>query len=171
MTINRRFLLKLLAALGVMLAQRVTLAEQLKQTPSRDSLRALGPLVDTLLPEDSTPAATQLGVDKALIDKARANRKFAEFLTGGCAWLDKAARERGADDFAGLDQAAREAVVTTAEQSSARSFPGAFFRMIRHHAFRHYYAQPASWRGLGYAGPPQPRGFPDHAQAPQAPES
>jgi hypothetical protein len=171
MTVTRRFLLKLFAALGVMLAQRISLAEQIERNSRVASLRALGPLVDTLLPEDTTPSATQLGVDRALIDQALADPKLAGLLIGGCAWLDKAARERGAEEFAGLDQTAREAVLTAAEQSPKRSLPEAFFGVIRHHAFRHYYAKPASWRGLGFAGPPQHRGFPDHAKSPQAPAS
>ena len=160
MKLTRRFLLKLLAAVGVMLAPGVTLAEEKEQYTRTVSLRALGPFVDTLIPEDTTPGATQLGVDVVLISQAGTDSNMAMLLVAGCDWLDRTAREQGVDEFAELNLTARETVVRAAEQSPPQALPRAFFDTIRRHAFRHYYAQPASWRGLGFSGPPQPRGSP-----------
>lgn len=171
MRLTRRFLLKLFAALGVMLVPRITLAEK-KETYSRTvSLRALGPFVDTLIPEDTTPSASQLDVDRALIGMARTDSKIAVLLVAGCDWLDNTARKQGKKEFIDLDQTAREEVLKAAEQSPRNNLSKIFFDTIRHHAFRHYYAQPASWQGLGYSGPPQHRGFPDHAEPPKSPAS
>jgi hypothetical protein len=168
MRLTRRFLLKLFAALGVMFAPKITLADK-KKTYSRSiSLRALSPFVDTLIPEDTTPSASQLGVDRALIDMARTDSNIAVLLVAGCEWLDKAAQDLGKKEFTELDQAARDEVVRVAEDSPRRNLSRMFFDTIRHHAFRHYYAQPASWQGLGYSGPPQPRGFPDHVAPPKS---
>lgn len=170
MKLTRRCLLKLLAVLGVM-PPLVTHAEEQGQYSRTVSLRALGPFVDTLIPEDITPCATRLGVAGALINTARTDSNIAMLLAAGCDWLDRTAREQGMDEFAQLDQTARETVVRTAEQSPPHSLPSAFFKTIRHHTFRHYYAQPASWHGLGFSGPPQPRGFPEYAQPPKSPAS
>jgi hypothetical protein len=159
----------MLIALSTVLPAGVLLAAPLEKPKRRISVRALGPYLDTLLPEDATPSATQLGVDKAVIARARKNRRFARVIALGCAWLDKQATDLGAEEFAALDEAAREAVVTTAEQSPRRSLPRLFFTTTRRFAFSHYYAQPASWKGLGYSGPPQPIGFPDHARPPSVP--
>jgi hypothetical protein len=169
MALTRRVLLKLFALLGVMSASGALPAEKHEQSSRAVSLRALGPFVDTLIPEDATPSATQLGVDRALIDQARTDSNIAMLLVAGCDWLDKVAREQDMEEFSELDQAAREEVLRTSEQSPMQSLPGVFFNSIRQHAFRHYYAQTESWHGLGFSGPPQYRGFPDHAEPPKSP--
>lgn len=132
----------------------------------RPSLKALGPFLDTLLPEDSTPSATQLGTHSALMEQAHQRRDVARLLELGCGWLDTEARERGATDFAELDEAGREAIVTVAERSPSYSVARAFFNFTQSEAFRYYYAQPAAWSGLGFSGPPQPMGFLDFAKPP-----
>ena len=165
--LSRRGFLRLLLALSALLPARLLLAAPVDKATRRISVRALGPYLDTLIPEDSTPSATQLGVDKALIDLARKRPQVARLIGLGCAWLDAQASERGAEGFAALDAAGREAVVALAEQSPARSLPRAFFELTQRQAFSHYYAQPAAWNGLGFAGPPQPMGFLDFAEPPK----
>jgi len=167
--LSRRGFLRLLLALSAFLPARLLLAAPVEQATRRISVRALGPYLDTLIPEDSTPSATGLGVDKAVIDLARRHPQAARLVGLGCAWLDGQAAERGAEDFTTLDAAGREAVVALAEQSPERSLPKAFFELTRREAFSHYYAQPAAWAGLGFGGPPQPMGFADFAEPPKVP--
>jgi hypothetical protein len=169
MALTRRLILKLIGSLGVMFTSRGILAEKTKQSSGINPLRALSPFVDTLIPEDTTPSATQLGVDKALVDQANIDPNLAILLNSGCNWLNRVAQELGLDEFAELDQAGRENVVRLAELSPLRSIQSLFFNTIRTHTFRHYYAQPASWNGLGFSGPPQHRGFPNHAAPPMSP--
>lgn len=163
---TRRTLVRTLLGLASYLPVSLLLAAPTGSASPEGALRALGPYLDTLLPEDSTPSATQLGVDRAFLERARANKRFEKFLTLGCRWLDRQAMERGADEFALLGQAAQIAIVAKAEQAKSRTLPRAFFNQTRSLAFHHYYAQAASWNGMGYAGPPQPSGFPDFAQPP-----
>jgi hypothetical protein len=128
---------------------------------------ALGPFLDTLLPEDATPGATQVGVDREVARHMRDNPRMANMIVMGCLWLDQQADKLGAPEFAALDTVRRESVVRSAEQAPARSLPRVFLAGVLDLAYRHYYAQPATWAGLGYAGPPQPRGFMDFAGPPK----
>ena len=167
--LTRRNLIHFLAGLAAWVPARLLLAAPTGTPQGKDSLRALGPYLDTLLPADLTPSATGLGVDAAAVALAQANRSFERLLTLGCAWLDQQANELGVAEFSLLSEQPRVAIITIAEQSPAGSLPREFFTQTLGFAFHHYYAQPQSWRGLGYAGPPQPVGFPDHALPPKAP--
>lgn len=132
-----------------------------------DSLRrTLACYLDTLLPADSTPSASQLGVDRALVTQAGRELFLARLLVRGCSWLDTEAAKRGSSDFATLGASDQEIVVSIAERSPRDSLPRTFFDTILPLAYREYYARPESWIGLGFAGPPQPLGFPDHAEPP-----
>ena len=125
-------------------------------------------LLDTLIPEDETPSATQLGVTEALYTKLSGNRSFSRLLHGGCAWLDEQARWRGAAAFPALDDAGRDEILALAAAGETRSLPRDFFDRIRRLAFSEYYADPRGWRDLDYPGPPQRRGFTDYTRPPRA---
>lgn len=129
---------------------------------------ALTLFVDTLLPGDGGPPASELGVDGALLKRARREPMVAQLLSMGFAWLDQQAATLGADDFASLDEAARITVVTRAEQEDEGSMPHRFLAMALDIAFEEYYAHRATWVSLGYSGPPQPRGFTGYAHPPGA---
>jgi hypothetical protein len=131
-----------------------------------DPLAALGPWLDTLIPADETPSATVLGVREALIDQARGQRGAAAFLESGCRWLDGEAQQRGAQSFAALDDAAREAIAAAAAAAAPDTLARRFFDNTWRLGLFHYYARPATWASLGYAGPPQPNGFPDPDRPP-----
>ena len=165
----RRRFLRLLVTLSAVIPAKVLLAVPAGKPTRQISIRALLPYLDTLIPEDQSPSATQLGVERSLIAAARANPRFARLIALGCEWLDKQGHELGFEDFASLATEQREAVVAAAEQSPAGSLPRTFFSSTHKMVFRHYYAHPKSWRSLGYAGPPQPFGFLDYAQPPKAP--
>ena len=129
----------------------------------------LGAWLDTLIPADETPSATQLGVDRLLIVAASDNRDYRTLLAFGQIWLDSQARLRGAPDFAALDAGGREAVATQAAGARAGSALRRFFDVTRQDTITRYYQQPGSWPGLGYSGPPQPLGHPDYTRSPERP--
>jgi len=131
-----------------------------------DPLAALGPWLDTLIPADETPAATALGVRQAMIDQARGQPGALAFLESGCRWLDGEAQTQGAQSFAALGDAAREAIAAAAAAAPPDTLARRFFDNTWRIALYHYYARPASWASLGYAGPPQPKGFPDADRPP-----
>jgi hypothetical protein len=164
----RRAFMRMLLVLTTALPARLALASPTHMTSQRVSLSALAPYLDTLIPADSTPSASQLGTDQAIIDLARRRDRSARLLGLGCAWLDQQASKRGAEDFAALPQAERNAIVALAEGSPRYSLPKTFFAFTQQQAFSHYYAQPAAWQGLGFDGPPQPVGFPDFAKPPKS---
>ena len=77
-----------------------------------------------------------------------------------------ARRALGGVNFVGLGKDQREALVSRAAQAERKTLPREFFEHVRRRAFRNYYGQPTTWLSLGYGGPPQPNGFPDHDKPP-----
>ncbi len=163
---GRRHFLGLSLILGLLAYARGLLGAVAKPALDDRPLKALAPFLDTLIPADESPAATALGVDRRLIDKAAGDASYRRLLAQGCRWLDRAARKLGAADFAALPDGGREAVVALFAAARRGSRPRIFFETTRSDAFFHYYAHSESWAGLGYDGPPQPAGFPDHAAPP-----
>ena len=88
------------------------------------------------------------------------------FLQSACGWLDGEARKRGAADFAALDDGAREAIAAEAAAAPKGTLPRLLFDNSWRLATFHYYARPEVWASLGFAGPPQPMGFPDADRPP-----
>jgi hypothetical protein len=169
---RRRFLIGAIATVGAGLSRRLFGASLMPGASGEASLDAaqlscLRAWLDTLLPSDEfSPAASELGVLVSIAADARDDWRLLEVIARGCRWLDIQARHQGAQGFTQLDLAERERVAMLADQSGAGSVARMFFEHTREHAFRHYYAQPASWKMLNYAGPPQPLGFMDQALPP-----
>ena len=134
--------------------------------PEGDRLEAFSPWLDTLIPADETPSATALGVDRAILAWARDQPRAMSLLEDGCGWLDAVVRHNGASSFKLIPDVAREAIVRVAAVAEAPSLPRVFFDRTWDLAIYFYYADPAAWAALGYAGPPQPVGFPDADHAP-----
>lgn len=131
------------------------------------SLTAFAPFLDTLIPRDETGSASDFGIERKIIDHASRNKRHIGLLRAGCQWLDLEARKMKAEGFAALDPASQEAIVARAAEARERSLPRVFFNLTRDDALRRYYSDPRSWQTIGFAGPPQPAGFMDHAEAPR----
>jgi hypothetical protein len=152
-----------------LLAALVSPIDPAMQPLSAAELRCLRVWLDTLLPADEfSPAASTLDVDVRVAGKAGDDPGYLKLLHAGCRWLDRQARTRGAQAFEHLDASGREQVVRLSEQSAEKSLPWVFFGRTRDDAFGFYYARSETWGMLGYPGPPQPRGFMDHARPPQS---
>ena len=123
-------------------------------------------LLDTLIPADASPAASALGIDRTLLELAVRNEDYSRLLDEGAAWLDRSARALGAQSFAAGTEEQRIAIVRQAERARPQTLPRRLFERVRYDALRLYYAQPATWPSVGYAGPPQPVGFPDFERPP-----
>jgi hypothetical protein len=84
-TLDRRALVRALATLAAYIPAPLLLAAPADDPGRKVSIRAFGPFLDTLLPQDATPSATQLGVDKALVEILRTSRRRVKMLVLGCA--------------------------------------------------------------------------------------
>jgi hypothetical protein len=142
-------------------------AVMLPDQAPKDPLAAFPAWLDTLIPADEAPSATALGLDAATLAEGPNKSQFLRIATLGCGWLDGEARKLGAAGFVALDQPTRDRIAEAAQNSPPRSMPWAFFNTTRAVAFAHYYARPESWAGLGISRPPQPEGYPDHADPPR----
>ena len=91
----------------------------------------------------------------------------------GCWWPDAPGStprraSLGAAGFHALPEEARIEIVQRAEGAAVGSGAWTFFQKTRSDAFEHYYSDPRSLPGIGFAGPPQPAGYLDHADPPTA---
>jgi len=161
----RRQLLQLAVAAGFLRPFDAVAAPILESKPESDPLVGLGAWLDTLIPADAAPSATSLGIDAAIVSAAD-DEASKRLLTAGCRWLQQQASARGGAAFAELTDADREAIAHAASIAAPHSLPRVFFDATWSFATTRYYSQPASWASLGYAGPPQPAGFPDHDRPP-----
>ena len=166
MRISRRQLLLYSVAMGLLTWLLPARARQ--ETSAQPSSETLKAYLDTLIPADETPSATQLGVDQQMLAKGRNDEGYQLALVVGTTWLDEQARERGARDFVSLDGSAGEAIVARAAEADSESVENLFFEITRTDAFLYYYARPESWHGItDYQGPPQPLGYMDYYLPPQ----
>ncbi len=129
---------------------------------------ALGPFLDTLLPAGAgRPSATQVNADRWIAESSPAAGALKSLVHRGCRWLDYKALARGADDFASLVPAEQQTICAEAARSRHGSLQRRFFDRLREEAFSCYYADPRTWPGLGFRGPPQPLGYLDFARPPE----
>lgn len=162
---RRQFLLSLVASVAPLprLASALPIPVDRDRTAPGETLRRY---LDTLIPADETPSASALGVDREVMDIARRLPEYLQLLDLGLAWLDTAARARGAASFAAATDEHRIAIVREAQEARPGTLPRRLFDRVRSDAVRLYYAHPASWSALDYGGPPQPVGFPDFERGP-----
>ena len=117
--------------------------------------------VDVLIPRDSTPEASVLGVHEDLRRHAQSVPNYTRLLVEGGGWLDSQAQILAGAGFTRLSMPDAIRVVTRAERAAPRTLPRVFFTFTRDDVMRLYYARAASWPGLGLGGAPQPAGYPD----------
>ncbi len=128
--------------------------------------RTLSVLLNTLIPSDETPGATELGVDKDIRTKMEKEPSYKKLVREGCNWLNNRAVERGSESFVALNETQRNYFVTLASSGKNNSLERVFFSNIRNDAFFYYYSHPTTWSALRYPGPPQPWGFKDYVNPP-----
>lgn len=124
--------------------------------------------IDTLIPaEPDFPGALALGVADRIAAAIARDPQYAKLTEKALRWIDDRAREMGSAHFAELPNAQRHDIVAAAAASPSGSTPRTFFQATLDDALFHTYADPRAWVGLGYMGPPQPVGFPDHTAPPK----
>lgn len=128
------------------------------------NLEALPAFLDILIPEDTTPSASQLGLHGKLIQHAKGIENYTRLLELGCQLLDGLSQARYRVNFNALAPAQGEPLVMMVEASPKGSIPEMFFTRVLSDLFGFYYSHPASWPGLGLDSPPQPNGYPDYAK-------
>jgi hypothetical protein len=135
-----------------------------EQSPRR--LQSLRAFLDTLIPADSTPSASQLGLEQELLRHAQSIDNYPRLLELGCEWLDDTSLGMYGGAFHRLAPSQMIEVVTLAQSSPADAIARKFFERVRLDLMGLYYAAPASWKGLGVSAP-QPQGHLDFARPPR----
>ena len=172
--VHRRTLLKTFAAFPLVVGP-VTLARRAVgalQRPPFDlhAQRTVSVVIDRMLPGEGLPGAVALGIDRRIAAMARIppGQPLSELhrrLAIGVAWLDKKARAAGAPEFLRLEPTQQEAILRAGLRSK-NDDAAAIVWTLRDRSFALYYTHPTIMAAFAYAGPPQPRGFPDFQDAP-----
>lgn len=129
---------------------------------NESTLRAF---LDTLLPADETPAASQLGIDGEIMAwlsrlSPGRHRRSARLLAA----LDQHALASTGQAFASLPGDRREPLLRRFLEQDPEQDRA--FHLLREAAFERYYARPESWPGLTEYHPPQPSGYPGYSHPP-----
>ncbi len=130
------------------------------------SARVLPAFLDTLIPADESPSATDLQVDKKLLEKIAQDPAYKKLLDYGCLWLEQRASSQYQESFWQLNEQQRDAIVTLLASKHPSSYAHQFFFRVQRDAFALYYSDPASWHGLALRQPPQPEGYAEYDRPP-----
>ncbi|MBF0459201.1 MAG: gluconate 2-dehydrogenase subunit 3 family protein [Nitrospirae bacterium] len=166
---SRRVFLRIVAGAGVCGLSLILAGKTvLHNDPAAENNQTIKDFLDILIPEDGSPSASQLGIDKIVIDEINRNKDLLELTGKFFVWLEAASKKAfGTGRFSRLNDSQRQQIVAEAAESAEGTVPRTFFYVILRGAFYHYYANPLSWKYLSYNGPPQPVGFPDQAEPPR----
>lgn len=162
--LGRRDFLALTAALPAF-AMTGRMADAATQTGGH----ILDALVDTLVPGDADfPSGPEIGIPKRLFDLSKTIPNYPEMLGLGFRWIDETTRATHGKDFRAATRDQRDAILRAALNEPAQTLPAVFAARVRNDVMTLYYASPEVWAVLGFEGPIQPVGFPDHDKAPTA---
>lgn len=158
-TWRRRWFLSAMTGAGfwTWLATREALAARpSSRGPRSERMPATWTLwLDHLIPADEwTPSASGLGVDRQLWAESLKDHAYAQLVQFGCQWLDRYHPQ----GLAGLTEDEREQLAVWMSQAPWESPQRRFFELVRDHAMKLYYLQPAARRGTLLEYPPQPMG-------------
>lgn len=164
---RRREFLKIgFAALPSVLPMQVDAAVSFRASSAikKHGLESLETYLDTLLPGDGIPGASELDLHVYLVEHAMGVQNYLRLLSMGCYWLN--AQSLPGSNFTLLDEVARVRLISLMENAAPGSIERQFFERTLSDAMQLYYAHPQTWPALGFDGPPQPVGFPDYRQPP-----
>ncbi|MFI5397094.1 MAG: gluconate 2-dehydrogenase subunit 3 family protein [Candidatus Binatia bacterium] len=153
-----------LLATGGWILRRVYLPRRLKPA----EVDTLAALLDTLIPGGEFPGARQTGFLDRLLRECDSKRQTRRALVEGVQLLDSKAGGRGASGFLGLEPQQREEVVEECARGADGTLPRFFYRTVRDRAMQLHYSQPATWKPLRFDHPPQPEGYLNYWQKPDA---
>lgn len=134
--------------------------------PSETTKKTLPAFLDTLIPRDESPSATDLTVDQKLLQKLNKNKRYQKLVDHGCNWLEEYSQKELQQSFNQLSEEQRISIVSLLAKQKTGTDLRRFFDRIRTDAFQFYYSDAGSWQGLGIDLPPQPLGFEDYDRAP-----
>ncbi len=168
MTILRRSILKTLllgSSLWVILGSaKYSFA---KERVNSNTMTTFRHFLDTLIPEDVSPSATQVNLDADLLEHAKTIQNYEKLIFLGCNWLDLQSDAFYKKKFIELSLTQKDKILEFASKNRSDSIPAQFFNRVRRDAFTFYYAKPPSWTGLRFSEPPQPHGYLDYQESPK----
>jgi len=151
-------------------------------------------LAALIVPTDDDPGDTETGVADYIDTLIARSEKKQTIYTKGLKWLDEfsLARYGSSKDYLNLSLKEQIDLLRLIDETQSMYYRSVsdfwqrvdrkidqiwsdmfgvgrnskFFKIIRQDVLNGYYSHPASWKGVGYFGPPQPNGYPDFASPP-----
>lgn len=167
--LSRRDLIRRLAG-GVLVVSGLAVIKRVLAPPHLDSRGAvtLEALLDVVIPAGSSAGFRATQVLPRLVAELEADRRTRRGLLEGLRLLERRSRQRGAPDFASLPAERRAELFAACGRGRDGGLERYFYRIVRDGAVRLHYSRPEVWEPLGVPHPPQPAGYPDYAEAPDA---
>jgi hypothetical protein len=139
---------------------------------TRAETATLGAFCDVVLAQDREPRIPVLNfVDAKLWEGKLDGFRFAGFPDDRETWrraavgLDAAARQHGAEDFAGASEEIKHRVVDAFHRGELRGevwdelAPDRVFSVLMRAVLSAFYSHPWAWNEIGFGGPAYPRGY------------
>jgi hypothetical protein len=150
---------RLLQVVGAFFLNDTVLVPSARAAPEPTQLdrRTFAAFLDVLLPRDaSSGSATQLGVDRVLLEFSLLDERFRRLIELGNTWLNMTGR----GSFADLPSVDQIKVVEWMAGADWNQVPRRFYELVRQAAVETYFSNPASLVGLPLKPSPQPQGYP-----------
>ena len=124
-------------------------------------------IVDTFVPRDRTPSASDLRIHYRLLELASGISNYPELLDQGMVWINNISKRLHSGVFRDLSPKLRDEVLRLAFSQPAGTLPQVFVSRTRNDTMALYYVDQRARTGLGLDGPIQPGGYPDHDKPPE----
>jgi len=124
-------------------------------------------LVDTFVPRDQSPSASDLDIHLRLLELASGIPNYPELLSQGMGWVNNIATRLHKNPFSELSPKQRDETLKLAVSQPSGTLPQVFVSRARNDTMALYYADHRAWAGLGLDGPIQPGGYPTQDQPPE----
>lgn len=133
---------------------------------SRVMAELLGAVADLIVPRDTSPSASDIGVHHRLLAQARTIPNYPRLLSEGLGWMEQQARSIHGAPFPQLPVDAQEQILSAAFEAPHQTLPRVFAERIRADVLSAYYRDARGWAGTGFEQPIQPMGYPDFQDPP-----
>lgn len=144
MTLSRRQLLKLAAGSFIFFGFHRAFAAGFPELAAK----VLPVFLDTLIPADESPSASDLQVDGKLLKRVEQDPSYAKLLEYGCVWLEQNSNREYQKSFWQITHQQRHQIVILLASKHPSNNAHRFFTRVQRDSFELYYSDPESWQGL-----------------------
>lgn len=164
--ISRRLVLKLLS-LAPLYWEQACAGLPGALPPSSGSRSILAAILDILIPRDTTPSASDLGLDLSIMSLAEQVPRYPELIEQGLLWFESTCVKSFNKSFTDLQSNTQNRIVEVAFSQPEMTLPRVCIERLRDDTMTLYYHNNVTWKETGIIRPIQPVGYPEHNEPPK----